>query len=87
MKTRGLKRMTMALATGLALMTMAGELKADTFGSGANTFTIDFVTVGDPGNPDDTGTTGIHFRIPPSMPGNDEGFFTAFRMTVSGWFF
>jgi len=31
---------------------------ADSFGSGANSFDIDFVTVGDPGNPDDSGTTG-----------------------------
>ena len=27
---------------------------ADTFGTGGNTFTIDFVTIGDPGNPADT---------------------------------
>jgi formylglycine-generating enzyme len=34
-------------------------LRADTFGSGINTFTIDFVTIGDLGNPADTGTTGM----------------------------
>jgi hypothetical protein len=27
---------------------------ADTFGSGANTFDIEFVTIGNPGNPADT---------------------------------
>ena len=30
---------------------------ADTFGSGANSFDIDFVTIGNPGNPPDT--TGV----------------------------
>ncbi|MGC1480865.1 MAG: SUMF1/EgtB/PvdO family nonheme iron enzyme [Chthoniobacterales bacterium] len=34
--------------------------KADTFGSGFNQFTLDFVTVGDAGNPSDTGTTGSY---------------------------
>jgi formylglycine-generating enzyme len=48
-------------AFGLALGMMAtADLHADTFGSGANTFTIDFVTVGDPGNADDSGTTGSY---------------------------
>ncbi len=37
----------------------AATITTDTFGSGTNTFTIDFVAVGDPGNPMDTGTTGI----------------------------
>ncbi len=32
----------------------------DTFGSGVNEFTIDFVEVGDAGNPDDSGTTGLY---------------------------
>ena len=36
---------------------------ADTFGSGANIFTIDFVKIGDPGNPDDTGTTGLYHTV------------------------
>jgi hypothetical protein len=31
----------------------AGISRADTFGSGANTFSIDFVTIGNPGNPPD----------------------------------
>ncbi len=35
-----------------------GVLFADTFGSGANTFTIDFVTVGNAGNGADTGNRG-----------------------------
>ena len=46
MKTR-----ILATATVLALGMMAtGTAYADTFGSGANTFTLDFVTVGNPGN-------------------------------------
>ena len=53
---------TAAVAFGLALGVMGtGTAQADTFGSGANQFTIDFVTVGDPGNPNDSGTTGGHF--------------------------
>jgi len=43
----------------LALLT--ATVHADTFGSGLNAFTIDFVTIGNPGNPVDTGTTGNYF--------------------------
>ena len=40
----------------LASLSLAAPSLADTFGSGANTFSIDFVTIGDPGNdPDTTG--------------------------------
>ena len=35
--------------------------QADTFGSGGNAFTIDFVTIGNPGNANDSGTTGSYF--------------------------
>jgi hypothetical protein len=36
--------------------------RADTFGSGANAFTIDFVDIGNPGNADDTGAgDGLYF--------------------------
>lgn len=35
------------------------DLRADSFG----TFNIDFVTVGNPGNPDDTGTTGVTHTV------------------------
>lgn len=40
----------------LLLLTLAyvGTAYADTFGSGPNTFDIDFVTIGNPGNADDT---------------------------------
>jgi len=37
-----------------AAFTITPSAQADTFGSGANTFTIDFVTVGNPGNENDT---------------------------------
>ena len=37
----------------VALFLRAGESFADTFGSGANSFAIDFVTIGNPGNPPD----------------------------------
>jgi formylglycine-generating enzyme len=34
----------------LSILLVAGVARADTFGSGANTFNIDFVTIGQPGN-------------------------------------
>jgi len=40
------------------LLTSLPALRADTFGTGPNTFTIDFVTIGNPGNADDTGGGG-----------------------------
>ncbi len=43
-------------AGGLALI--ATSVQADTFGSGANAFTIDFVTIGNPGNGNDAGAGG-----------------------------
>ena len=52
-------KLRIALAGVLAL-TVASAC-ADTFGSGVNAFTIDFVTIGNPGNPVDTGTTGLYF--------------------------
>ena len=33
---------------------VAPSVRADTFGSGANQFQIEFVTIGNPGNPADT---------------------------------
>lgn len=45
----------MAILTLLALGYCCGSaIFADTFGSGANSFNIDFVTIGNPGNPADT---------------------------------
>lgn len=42
-----------ALSMALAIVGSYGTARADTFGSGSNTFTIDFVTVGNPGNSND----------------------------------
>jgi formylglycine-generating enzyme len=42
------------LALVLGANTFAPSAMADTFGSGANSFQIDFVTIGNPGNPPDT---------------------------------
>ena len=51
--------------TALTALCFAGlavtSAHADNFGSGGNQFIIDFVTIGDPGNPVDTGTTGSYF--------------------------
>lgn len=48
----------------LGILTV-GVAQGDTFGSGANTFTMDFVTVGDPGNAGDGGKGSVdyNFRI------------------------
>jgi hypothetical protein len=43
---------------------MPDRLRADTFGSGANTFTIDSVTIGNPGNADDAGAGGGSYSWP-----------------------
>ena len=47
---------------GLALCVLPA--RADTFGSGANTFTIDFVDIGNPGNGDDLGAGGGSYSSP-----------------------
>ncbi len=46
----------------IILSASADRAASDTFGSGANTFTIDFVSIGNPGNPDDT------FNVPNGVP-------------------
>jgi len=58
-----IKSVAAAAAFALALGMMAMDtVRADTFGSGANTFTIDFVTVGNAGNANDAGAGGgSHF--------------------------
>jgi hypothetical protein len=48
------KTILCTLALGLSFTTA----HADIFGSGANAFTIDFVTIGNAGNADDTGASG-----------------------------
>ncbi len=59
-------------AFGLALGTMAtGTLRADTFGSGVNTFTIDFVDVGNAGNANDAGAGGGLYSSPYGGVGYD----------------
>lgn len=53
------------IATGaLALVAINSPLHADTFGSGANTFTIDFANIGNPGNADDAGAGGGIYSLP-----------------------
>ncbi len=49
-------KLELALASVLALI--VATTRADTFGSGTNTFTIDFVDVGNAGNADDAGAGG-----------------------------
>ena len=42
------------LLAALVANTFSARAWSDTFGSGANTFNIDFVTIGNPGNAADT---------------------------------
>jgi formylglycine-generating enzyme len=55
------------LAATLLPLAAAVPGHADTFGSGANTFTIDFVTVGNAGNADDT-STDLWYRFAGGVP-------------------
>jgi hypothetical protein len=41
-------------ALGVAIVACTAQVRADTFGSGASSFTIEFVTIGQPNNPPDT---------------------------------
>jgi hypothetical protein len=42
------------LVAALVLISFSDRAHGDTFGSGANTFDIEFVDIGNPGNPADT---------------------------------
>lgn len=53
---------------GASLAILSLPIHADTFGSGTNQFTIHFVTVGDPGNPDDIGSTGLYSMLNGGVP-------------------
>src|SRR5262249_31006379 len=46
-----MKRVIFALLSLLAALFIAAPAPSDTFCGGANTFSIDFVTIGNPGNP------------------------------------
>ena len=48
------KKTTTALAILSLAFCYASAAQADTFGSGANTFDVEFVTIGNPGNAADT---------------------------------
>ena len=58
-----MKTQTILSAGILALLTVTSA-HADTFGSGGNAFTIDFVTIGNPGNADDAGAGGGLYSSP-----------------------
>jgi formylglycine-generating enzyme len=59
MQTQFSKRILTASAAVLCAFTVTSA-HADTFGSGGNIFTIDFVNIGNPGNANDSGTTGSY---------------------------
>src|SRR3954451_14735634 len=50
---RALMSRLLSWTAAFAVLLYSGFSRADTFGSGANSFDIDFVTVGTPGNPAD----------------------------------
>jgi formylglycine-generating enzyme required for sulfatase activity len=52
--TTAMKLITVCLIVLLALGNVTRKSLADTFGSGPNQFTMEFVPIGDPGNPADT---------------------------------
>ncbi len=55
------KPMTAVTAIGLAVgMMTQGTAHGVTFGSGNNQFVMEFAKIGNPGNPDDSGTTGLY---------------------------
>jgi formylglycine-generating enzyme required for sulfatase activity len=49
-----MKAFSIAVIAGPLLCISSGRVIADTFGAGSNQFSIDFVTIGNPGNPADT---------------------------------
>jgi hypothetical protein len=49
-----LRLLSLFCLTSASLLAPRAPLLADTFGSGADSFSIDFVTIGNPGNPPDT---------------------------------
>jgi len=56
------KAIALLAALAVVVLAMANPLRADTFGGGANTFTIDFVPVGNAGNAaDTTGYGGVPY--------------------------
>jgi hypothetical protein len=57
-------RMNVGITLAGAIALIVTSAHADTFGSGANSFTIDFVTIGNPGNGDDAGAGGGLYSSP-----------------------
>jgi hypothetical protein len=57
-------RSQLTTATACLIIAAASPVSGDTFGSGANAFTIDFVTIGNPGNVDDSAAAGGAFFSP-----------------------
>ena len=61
-----MKKTLLSLLVAVALIGSVSQSKADTFGSGDNQFTIDFTTIGNPGNAADFtgyGSVGYSYRI------------------------
>ena len=46
-----MKSMPKVFVLAVVLLSMSAKLRADVFGTGENQFEIEFVTIGDPGNP------------------------------------
>ena len=65
MKTQLILSRSVLTASALALASIAvPTARADVFGSGANTLTLEFVTIGNAGNADDAGAGGGSYSSP-----------------------
>lgn len=64
---------TLAALLGVALASASGAAITDTFGTGSNTFTIDFVDIGNASNADDTGAGGGLYASPPGFSSSPYG--------------
>ena len=63
METPRLTRL-LTITTSLLALTVTTTVHADTFGSGGNAFTIDFVPIGNAGNANDAGAGGGLYSSP-----------------------
>jgi hypothetical protein len=57
-------RSILAASAAVLCAFLVASARADSFGSGGNAFTIDFVTIGNPGNADDAGAGGGIYSSP-----------------------
>jgi hypothetical protein len=62
-------KLCFSLAAVLYCAALPGLASGDSFGAGMNAFTIEFVDIGNPGNPADTTSTGLDGSLPRTSAG------------------